>query len=149
MSEKPPLHGIRVVEFSHVVMGPSAGLVLADLGADVIKVEQLGEGDNTRRMVGSGAGFFPFYNRNKRSIMLDIKSPDGLAFARRLIQGADVLMENFRPGGLEAAGLGYETLRVDNPGLIYCALKGFLSGPYQNRAALDEVVQMMGGMAYM
>ena len=149
MSENPPLHGIRVIEFSHVVMGPSAGLVLADLGADVIKVEQLGEGDNTRRMVGSGAGFFPFYNRNKRSIMLDLKSTEGLAFAKRLIKGTDVLMENFRPGALEARGLGYETLKADNPGLIYCSLKGFLSGPYQNRAALDEVVQMMGGMAYM
>ena len=149
MSENPPLHGIRVIEFSHVVMGPSAGLVLGDLGADVIKVEQLAEGDNTRRMVGSGAGFFPLYNRNKRSIMLDLKSPDGLAFARRLIKGADVVMENFRPGGFEKVGLGYETLRAENPGLIYCALKGFLSGPYENRAALDEVVQMMGGMAYM
>src|SRR5262249_29667713 len=104
MSEHPPLHGVRVIELSHVVMGASAGLVLGALGADVIKVEQPGQGDNTRRMVGSGAGFFPLYNRNKRSIMLDLKSADGLAFAKRLIAGADVVMENIRPGGLEKIG---------------------------------------------
>src|SRR5712672_3447381 len=144
-----PLDGVRVVEFSHMVMGPSCGLVLSDLGADVIKIEPVGEGDNTRRLPGSGAGFFPTFNRNKRSLALDIKSPKGLAFARTLIARADVLTENFRPGGLAAAGLGYETLRVDHPGLIYCSLKGFLAGPYENRAALDEVVQMMGGLAYM
>jgi crotonobetainyl-CoA:carnitine CoA-transferase CaiB-like acyl-CoA transferase len=144
-----PLSGIRVVEFSHMVMGPSCGLVLGDLGADVVKVEPVGEGDNTRRLPGSGAGFFATFNRNKRSLALDVKSPKGLGLARRLIAQADVLTENFRPGGLDRLGLGYEALRQDNPGLIYCSLKGFLSGPYENRAALDEVVQMMGGLAYM
>ncbi len=149
MSETLPLAGIRVVEFSHMVMGPTCGLVLADLGADVVKIEPLPDGDNTRRLPGSGAGFFVTFNRNKRSIALDLKTPKGLAFAKRLIHRADVVTENFRPGGLEAMGLGYDALKVDNPGLIYCSLKGFLSGPYQHRAALDEVVQMMGGLAYM
>jgi crotonobetainyl-CoA:carnitine CoA-transferase CaiB-like acyl-CoA transferase len=144
-----PLAGIRVVEFSHMVMGPSCGLVLGDLGADVIKVEPVGEGDNTRRLPGSGAGFFQAFNRNKRSLALDVKSPKGLLFARRLIARADVLTENFRPGALDKLGLGYEALQPENPALIYCSLKGFLSGPYENRAALDEVVQMMGGLAYM
>jgi crotonobetainyl-CoA:carnitine CoA-transferase CaiB-like acyl-CoA transferase len=144
-----PLAGIRVVEFSHMVMGPSCGLVLGDLGADVVKIEPVGEGDNTRRLPGSGAGFFATFNRNKRSLALDVKSPKGLALARRLIAQADVLTENFRPGGLDRLGLGYEALKSDNPGLIYCSLKGFLSGPYESRAALDEVVQMMGGLAYM
>jgi crotonobetainyl-CoA:carnitine CoA-transferase CaiB-like acyl-CoA transferase len=130
-------------------MGPSCGLVLGDLGADVVKVEPVGEGDNTRRLPGSGAGFFATFNRNKRSLALDIKSPKGLALARRLIARADVLTENFRPGGVDRLGLGYEALKQGNPGLIYCSLKGFLSGPYENRAALDEVVQMMGGLAYM
>ncbi len=144
-----PLAGIRVVEFSHMVMGPSCGLVLGDLGADVIKVEPVREGDNTRRLPGTGAGFFQAFNRNKRSLALDVKSPKGLDFARRLIARADVLTENFRPGGLDALGLGYAALQPENPGLIYCSLKGFLSGPYENRSALDEVVQMMGGLAYM
>ncbi|HLH96107.1 MAG TPA: CaiB/BaiF CoA-transferase family protein [Xanthobacteraceae bacterium] len=144
-----PLEGIRVVEFSHMVMGPSCGLVLGDLGADVIKIEPVGAGDNTRRLPGSGAGFFHAFNRNKRSLALDVKSPKGLAFARALIARADVFLENFRPGALAALGLGYEALGQENPRLIYCSLKGFLGGPYENRAALDEVVQMMGGLAYM
>jgi len=149
MNPALPLAGLRVVEFSHMVMGPSCGLVLGDLGADVIKVEPVGEGDNTRRLPGSGAGFFQAFNRNKRSLALDVKSPKGLAFARRLISRADVLIENFRPGAIDRLGLGYEALKAEYPGLIYCSLKGFLSGPYENRAALDEVVQMMGGLAYM
>ena len=149
MSGTLPLDGIRVVEFSHMIMGPSCGLVLADLGADVVKIEPVGSGDNTRRLPGTGAGFFISFNRNKRSLALDIKAPKGLALAKRLIARADVLTENFRPGGLDALGLGYEVLKADNPGLIYCSLKGFLSGPYEHRAALDEVVQMMGGLAYM
>jgi crotonobetainyl-CoA:carnitine CoA-transferase CaiB-like acyl-CoA transferase len=144
-----PLAGVRVVEFSHMVMGPSCGLILGDLGADVIKVEPVGEGDNTRRLPGSGAGFFPAFNRNKKSLQLDVKAPKGLAFAKKLIARADVLIENFRPGGLDALGLGYDALKADNPGLIYCSLKGFLSGPYEHRPALDETVQMMGGLAYM
>ncbi|SDR36913.1 Crotonobetainyl-CoA:carnitine CoA-transferase CaiB [Rhizobiales bacterium GAS113] len=144
-----PLSGIRVVEFSHMVMGPSCGLVLGDLGADVVKIEPAPDGDNTRRLVGAGAGFFATFNRNKRSLALNLKAPKGLALAKKLIARADVMTENFRPGGLEALGLGYEALTLENPGLIYCSLKGFLAGPYENRAALDEVVQMMGGLAYM
>jgi crotonobetainyl-CoA:carnitine CoA-transferase CaiB-like acyl-CoA transferase len=144
-----PLHNVRVVEFSHMVMGPTCGLILADLGADVIKIEPAGDGDKTRKLTGSGAGFFPTYNRNKRSVAVDVKSQKGLQFARRLINGADVLIENFRPGGLAALGLGYETLKATNPRLIYYSAKGFLPGPYDNRTALDEVVQMMGGLAYM
>ncbi|MGD1956854.1 MAG: CaiB/BaiF CoA transferase family protein [Sphingomonadales bacterium] len=143
-----PLAGIKVIEFSHMVMGPTVGLILADLGADVIKVEPL-KGDNTRRLVGSGAGYFPMYNRNKRSVCLDIKSDDGMAAAKKLIASADVFVENFRPGGMEKLGLGYEALSATNPGLIYCSAKGFLTGPYENRTALDEVTQMMGGLAYM
>jgi crotonobetainyl-CoA:carnitine CoA-transferase CaiB-like acyl-CoA transferase len=148
MSGALPLAGVRVVEFSHMIMGPSCGLVLGDLGADIVKVEPT-SGDNTRQLPGTGAGFFVSFNRNKKSLALDIKSPKGLALAKRLIARADVMIENFRPGGLDALGLGYDALKQDNPGLIYCSLKGFLSGPYEHRAALDEVVQMMGGLAYM
>jgi crotonobetainyl-CoA:carnitine CoA-transferase CaiB-like acyl-CoA transferase len=149
MSAPQLLKGIRVVEFSHMVMGPSCGLVLADLGADVIKVEPAGAGDNTRKLAGSGAGFFVSFNRNKRSIAVDLKSEKGRALVRRLIASADVMTENFRPGALDAMGFGYEALAKDNPRLIHCSLKGFLTGPYENRAALDEVVQMLAGLAYM
>jgi crotonobetainyl-CoA:carnitine CoA-transferase CaiB-like acyl-CoA transferase len=149
MSAPLLLKGVRVVEFSHMVMGPSAGLVLADLGADVIKVEPAGEGDNTRKLAGSGAGFFVTFNRNKRSLAVDLKSARGIALVKRLIGTADVMTENFRPGALDKLGLGYEALAIDNPGLIHCSMKGFLTGPYENRTALDEVVQMMGGLAYM
>lgn len=149
MSQDPaPLAGIKVVEFSHMVMGPTVGLILADLGADVIKVEPL-KGDNTRRLVGSGSGYFPMYNRNKRSICLDIKSEAGMAAARKLIDSADVFIENFRPGGMDKLGLGYSDLSKTNEGLVYCSAKGFLTGPYDHRTALDEVTQMMGGLAYM
>ncbi len=143
-----PLRGIRVVEFAHMVMGPTCGLVLADLGAEVIKVEPL-EGDNTRRLQGAGAGFYPIFNRNKKSIALDLKSPEGMEIVLKLVDGADALTENFRPGALDKLGLGYEALSKRNPRLVYCTLKGFLNGPYENRPALDEVVQMMGGLAYM
>lgn len=132
-----------------MVMGPTCGLVLGDLGADVIKIEPVKGGDNTRNLPGSGAGFFISFNRNKRSLALDVKTARGLELARRLISKVDVLIENFRPGGMDAIGLGYNALKPINPQLIYCSLKGFLSGPYENRAALDEVVQMMGGLAYM
>jgi crotonobetainyl-CoA:carnitine CoA-transferase CaiB-like acyl-CoA transferase len=144
-----PLTGVRVVEFSHTVMGPSCGMVLGDLGADVIKVEPVGDGDKTRTLPGSGSGYFPMYNRNKRSLAVDLASEAGLALVRRLIATADVVTENFRPGALDAMGLGYESLSKDHPGLVYCSLKGFFAGPYEHRAALDEVVQMMGGLAYM
>ncbi len=143
------LSGIRVIEFSHMVMGPTCGLILADLGADVIKIEPGPDGDKTRRLTGSGAGFFVTYNRNKRSVAVDLASPEGHRFVMQLIGTADILIENFRPGGLEKLGLGYETLKQANPRLIYCSAKGFLPGPYENRTALDEVVQMMGGLAYM
>jgi crotonobetainyl-CoA:carnitine CoA-transferase CaiB-like acyl-CoA transferase len=143
-----PLEGIKVVEFTHMVMGPAVGAILVELGADVIKIEPPG-GDSTRQLQGSGAGYFPMYNRNKKSICLNVKAPEGLALARRLIEGCDVLVENFRAGALDELGLDYESLSARNPRLIYCAEKGFLAGPYENRAALDEVVQMMAGLAYM
>jgi crotonobetainyl-CoA:carnitine CoA-transferase CaiB-like acyl-CoA transferase len=144
-----PLSGIRVVEFCHVIMGPTCGMILGDLGADVIKIEPAPHGDNTRRMVGSGAGFFPTYNRNKRSLALDMKTPEGMEIAKKLIGTADVLTENFRPGAMDALGLGYASVKALNDRLVYCSLKGFLSGPYEQRSALDEVVQMMAGLAYM
>ena len=131
-----------------MVMGPSCGLVLADLGAEVIKVEPL-EGDNTRRLMGAGAGFYPMFNRNKKSLALDLKKPEGKEIALKLIDSADAMTENFRPGALEKMGFGFEELSKRHPRLVYCTMKGFLSGPYENRPALDEVVQMMGGPAYM
>jgi len=131
-----------------MVMGPTCGLVLADLGADVIKVEPL-EGDNTRRLVGAGAGFYPILNRNKKSLAVDLKHSDGKKIVDKLIATADVVTENFRPGALDKIGLGYKELSAKHPRLIYCTLKGFLEGPYDHRPALDEVVQMMGGLAYM
>ena len=143
-----PLEGLKVAEFSHMVMGPSVGVILGDLGAEVVKVEPI-EGDATRRLTGSGAGYFPMYNRNKASIRLDLKSEGGLGAARRLAGWADVMIENFRPGAMAKLGLDYESLNTANPQLIYCSAKGFLSGPYEHRTALDEVAQMMGGLAYM
>jgi len=143
-----PLAGLKVVEFTHMVMGPSIGVILGDLGAEVIKVEPIG-GDQTRRLLGSGAGYFPMFNRNKRSICLDLKSDDGVMIARRLADEADILIENFRPGTLAKLGLPPESFHQTNPGLIYCSAKGFLAGPYEHRTALDEVTQMMGGLAYM
>ncbi|MBL0421505.1 CoA transferase [Ramlibacter sp. AW1] len=143
-----PLHGIRVVEFTHMVMGPSMGLILADLGADVVKVEPL-DGDNTRRLTGAGAGYFAMYNRNKSSLAIDLKSQAGHEAVLRLVDQADVVIENFRPGAMDARGLGADAIRARNPGAIYCSGKGFLSGPYAHRTALDEVAQMMGGLAYM
>ena len=143
-----PLRGIKVVEFSHMIMGPSVGLILADLGADVIKVEPIG-GDKTRRLKGAGTGYFPMFNRNKKSICIDLKSDEGAALAKQLIAKADVFIENMRPGALDKLGFGYKALTADNPSLVYCSEKGFLSGPYENRTALDEIAQMMGGLAYM
>jgi crotonobetainyl-CoA:carnitine CoA-transferase CaiB-like acyl-CoA transferase len=143
-----PLAGIKVVEFTHMVMGPTCGMVLADMGAQVIKVEPI-EGDRTRHLLGSGAGFFPLFNRNKQSICLDLKQADGAQIARDLCVQADVVIENFKPGSLNKYGLDYASLAKENPRLIYTSLKGFLPGPYDHRTALDEVVQMMGGLAYM
>lgn len=144
-----PLAGIRVVEFAHMVMGPTCGLMLGDLGADVIKIEPVPAGDNTRRLTGSGAGFFAMFNRNKRSLALDLKSARGREIVLRLLGTADVVTENFRPGAMAGLGLDYESLRKLNPRLIYASHKGFLAGPYEKRTALDEVAQMMGGLAYM
>jgi crotonobetainyl-CoA:carnitine CoA-transferase CaiB-like acyl-CoA transferase len=147
-TQNPPLAGVRVIEFTHMVMGPAAGLMLADLGADVIKIEPA-EGDSTRSLPGSGAGYFPMYNRNKRSLCVDLKSEAGREAVLRLIDNADVVIENFRPGTMDRLGFGYPALSKRNPRLVYCSEKGFLSGPYEERTALDEVAQMMGGLAYM
>lgn len=143
-----PLSGTRVVEFTHAVMGPTAGLLLADLGAEVIHVERT-DGDPTRRLQGFGTGYFPFYSRNKKSLAVDLKRAEGRELVERMIATADVLVENFGPGTMDRLGLGAETLGDRHPSLIYCSLKGFLPGPYEGRIAMDEVVQMMGGLAYM
>ncbi|MEG0719296.1 MAG: CaiB/BaiF CoA-transferase family protein [Comamonas sp.] len=147
-SKSLPLQGIRVVEFSHMVMGPACGMVLADLGAEVIKVEPL-TGDLTRNLLGAGAGFFPMFNRNKKSVAIDLRQPQGLQAAIRLASTADVVLQNFKPGVMKKYGLDYATLSKLNPGMIYVNHTGFLPGPYEHRTALDEVVQMMGGLAYM
>lgn len=148
MSVPQPLAGLRVVEFTHMVMGPAAGGILAALGAEVTRIEPEG-GDQTRTLLGSGAGYHPMYNRHKASVFLDLKTPDGLAAARSLVTDADILIENFRPGALDRLGLGHAAVAALNPRLVYCSLKGFLPGPYEERTALDEVAQMMGGLAYM
>ena len=147
-----PYAGIRVVEFTHMVMGPTCGMVLADLGAEVIKVEPVGHGrhgDATRALIGSGAGFFPMFNRNKKSLALDLQTPEGKEAVLRLIATSDIVSENFKPGTMKKLGLDYDSLKALNPRLIYVSHKGFLPGPYEHRTALDEVVQMMGGLAYM
>ena len=143
-----PLSGLRVVEFTHMIMGPSIGAILAGLGAEVIHVEPIG-GDKTRDLIGSGAGFFATFNRGKSSICLNLKSEDGIAVAKRLVDSADIMVENYRPGAIDKLGLDYTSLAATNPRLIYCSAKGFLAGPYEDRTALDEVAQMMGGLAYM
>ncbi|MFD0668271.1 CaiB/BaiF CoA transferase family protein [Ramlibacter sp. MAHUQ-53] len=151
MNEKKtslPLEGLRVVEFTHMVMGPTCGVVLADLGAEVIKVEPI-EGDRTRHLLGAGSGFFPMFNRNKKSIRINLQDPKGAEVARRLCATADVVAENFKPGSMAKYGLDYASLSARDPRIIYASLKGFLPGPYDHRTALDEVVQMMGGLAYM
>jgi crotonobetainyl-CoA:carnitine CoA-transferase CaiB-like acyl-CoA transferase len=143
-----PLAGIRVVELSHMVMGPTCGMILGDLGAEVIKVEPP-RGDGTRRLLGAGAGFFRTFNRNKKSVTIDMDTAEGRAALVRLVETADVFIENFKPGKMKELGVNYAALRERNPGLVYASHKGFLSGPYENRLALDEVVQMMAGLAYM
>ena len=143
-----PLAGLRVVEFTHMIMGPTCGMILGDLGAEVIKIEPPG-GDKTRRLLGTGAGFFRLFNRNKKSVAVDLAQPDDLAAVRELIATADIVSENFRPGSMAKYGLDYATLSKVHPRLIYVSHKGFLPGPYEKRTALDEVVQMMGGLAYM
>ncbi|MET0657264.1 MAG: CaiB/BaiF CoA-transferase family protein [Steroidobacteraceae bacterium] len=143
-----PLSGVRVVEFTHMVMGPACGLILADLGAEVIKIEPPG-GDKTRTLPGAGMGFYRSFNRNKKSVVLDIHSAEGRATALELIGQSDVVLENFRPGLMAKLGFDFETLSTAYPHLIYVSHKGFLPGPYDHRLALDEVVQMMGGLSYM
>ncbi|MDD2545438.1 MAG: CaiB/BaiF CoA-transferase family protein [Burkholderiaceae bacterium] len=143
-----PLEGVRVVEFSHMVMGPTCGMILADLGAEVIKIEPPG-GDKTRNLPGLGIGFFRSFNRNKKSVVLDIHTDEGMETAKALIGQSDVLLENFRPGLMDQLGLGYAALKAEFPELIYVSHKGFLPGPYENRLALDEVVQNMAGLTYM
>jgi crotonobetainyl-CoA:carnitine CoA-transferase CaiB-like acyl-CoA transferase len=147
-NRKLPYEGVRVVEFTHMVMGPTCGLVLGDLGAEVIKVEPV-TGDNTRKLLGSGSGFFPLFNRNKKSLAVDLQQPEGREAILKLIAGADVVSENFKPGTMKKLGLDYASLSKLNSRLVYVSLKGFLPGPYDHRTALDEVVQMMGGLAYM
>ncbi len=147
--EKLPLEGIRVLELSHAVMGPVAGMVLADMGAEVIKIERTPHGDDTRKLKGFGSGFFPYFNRNKKSLLLDLKTEEGRQVLEKLVLTADIFMENFAPGTAERLGVGYDRLNKLNPRIIYCSLKGFMPGPYENRQALDEVCQMMGGLAHM
>ncbi|HBH28710.1 MAG TPA: formyl-CoA transferase [Desulfofustis sp.] len=151
MKNRPslPLQGVTVLELGHTVMGPTCGMILADLGAEVYKVEKTGNGDDTRSLKGFGSGFFTCFNRNKQSISLDLKHEKGRDLFLRLVEHADVLIENFGPGAMNRLGLDYESCRARNESIIYCSLKGFMPGPYENRPALDEVVQMMGGLAYM
>ncbi len=148
MNNSLPYSGIRVVEFTHMVMGPTCGMILGDLGAEIIKVEPI-DGDKTRDLKGSGAGFFSMFNRNKKSIAVDLKSKEGQELVEKLIASADIISENFRPGAMSQLGFDYTTLSKKYPRIIYVSHKGFLPGPYENRTALDEVVQMMGGLAYM
>lgn len=149
MSDIKSLDGLTVLEFSHTIMGPCAGLLLADLGANVIKVEPAPGGDKTRQLNGFAAGFFATFNRNKRSVAINLKTPAGRAAIHRLVKSADIVLENYGPGTMERLGCGCETLRQINPQLIYLSLKGFLAGPLQDRPALDEVVQFQSGLAYM
>ena len=145
---KGPLHGLKVLEFTHAVMGPCAGLLMADMGAEVIHVEAP-KGDSTRFLKGFGTGYFWFYNRNKKSLAIDLKTSKGKEIIYTLVKESDIVVENFGPGTMDRLGLGHEKLMSLNDRLIYCSLKGFLTGPYAKRHAMDEVVQMMGGLAYM
>ena len=140
---------LRVLEFTHAIMGPSCGQVLADLGAEVIKVEPAPGGDPTRHLGNNGVGYFPMFNRNKKSLAVNLKTPEGKAIIDRCIERADVIIENFAPGTMTRLGLGYEQVAERNSRIVYCSLKGFMDGPYENRTALDEPVQMMSGLAYM
>ncbi len=144
-----PLEGLRVLEFSHTVMGPTAGLLFADLGAEVIKVEPAPKGDHTRKLAGFASGFFGALNRNKKSIAVNLKDPAGQQAVYELVKTADIVLENYGPGTMERLGCGYDTFEAINPKIIYLAMKGYLNGPYHHRAALDEVVQFHVGLAYM
>ncbi|MGD0430656.1 MAG: CaiB/BaiF CoA-transferase family protein [Acetobacteraceae bacterium] len=144
-----PLAGLKVLEFTHTVMGPTAGLIFAELGADVVKVEPAPNGDHTRRLGGFGAGFFAAFNRNKRTLAIDLKQPEGQAAMYRLVETTDIVLENYGPGTMERLKCGYEHFAPHNQRLIYLALKGYLAGPYEHRPALDEVVQFQTGLAWM
>lgn len=144
-----PLHGLKVLEFTHAVLGPTCGMLLADFGAEVIKIEPAPDGDPTRRLRGFGMGFAPYLFRNRKSVTIDLKSELGKEAVHRLLESADILIENFGPGTIDRLGFGYDALAERYPRLIYCSLKGFLPGPYEKRIALDEIVQMMSGLAYM
>ena len=146
--KKLPLDGIRVLEFTSNVMGPTTGLLLADLGAEVIHIEPPG-GDPTRRLRGFGIGYFPYFSRNKKSLALNIKSDKGKEIIFKLLKNTDIIVENFAPGTMERLGYGYEAVKAVKEDIIYCSLKGFASGPYENRTAMDEPTQMRGGLAYM
>ncbi|MEL0114501.1 MAG: CoA transferase, partial [Rickettsiales bacterium] len=143
-----PLKGVRVVEMTHMIMGPSCGMFLALMGAEVIKVEPPA-GDKTRNLTGMGSPFFPLFNRGKKSVQLDLASAAGRAALDRLLATADVFVDNFRDASLAKMGADPEELRAKFPELILASHKGFLAGPYQDRTAMDEVVQMMTGLAYM
>src|SRR4051812_16853227 len=143
-----PLEGLRVLELGHIVAGPTASLILADLGADVIKVENPDGGDQARRMPGASSGFY-YFNRNKRSIAIDLKAPGGRETFLKLVKDVDVCLDNYAPGAMDRLNLGYDELAKLNPGLLYLAVKGFLPGPYEHRPSLDELAQMMGGLAFM
>lgn len=143
-----PLQGLRVLEFSHTVMGPCAGLLLADLGADVVKVEPPG-GDKTRQLKGFASGFFATFNRNKRSLVIDLKKPDGQALIHSLVKDVDIVLDNYGPDTMNKLNCGWQTLKTCNEKLVYLSLKGYLAGPWQSRPALDEVVQFQSGLAYM
>ncbi|WP_210485741.1 CaiB/BaiF CoA transferase family protein [Microvirga antarctica] len=149
MSVHGPFSDLKIVEFTHTVMGPAAGMLFAELGAEVIRIETPPNGDRTRYLGGSGAGYFSFYNRHKKSVLLDLKTDAGRDAALKIIGTSDALVENFAPGTMDRLGLGYEQVKRLYPRVIYCALKGFLAGPYEDRLALDEVVQVMSGLAYM
>ncbi|HKT18017.1 MAG TPA: CaiB/BaiF CoA-transferase family protein [Stellaceae bacterium] len=143
-----PLRGLRVLELGHIVAGPTASMILADLGADVIKIENPDGGDQARRMPGAGSGYY-FFNRNKRSVAIDLKAPLGKAVFLTLVKASDVCLDNYAPGALDRLGLGFDALSAENPRLIHMAIKGFLPGPYEHRPSLDELAQMMGGLAFM
>ena len=147
-TDKLPLKGLRVLELGHIVAGPTASLILADLGADVIKIENPDGGDQARRMPGAGSGYY-FFNRNKRSVAIDLKAPLGKALFLSLVRASDVCLDNYAPGALDRLGLGFDALAAENPRLIHMAIKGFLPGPYEHRPSLDELAQMMGGLAFM
>ncbi len=148
MLDKLPLAGLRVLELGHIVAGPTASLILADLGADVIKIEHPDGGDQARRMPGAGSGYY-FFNRNKRSVAIDLKSPQGKALLLTLVRASDVCLDNYAPGAIERLGLGFDVIAAENPALVYMSIKGFLPGPYEHRPSLDELAQMMGGLAFM